>query len=165
MNQKVTIFFKKNISENLGLINLFGKSFGRILYLILIAYFLNKLSIKNFAEFAIIWSSLRMFTFYATNNLYIIYFNKVRGFITLKQQWPILVSCNIVLTAVFFCLISSIASFFIFDDVLISILFIACLICFIIIRNISEFSKADNNLFVSIFIDDFLFYILFSYFF
>jgi len=161
LNQKIKTIFKKNISKNLGLINLFGKSFGRVLYLILIAYFLKKLSIKDFAEFAIIWSSLRMFTFYTTNNLYIIYFNKVRDFITLKQQWPTVVSSNIIITAVFFCFIISIVSFFIFDDIFISISLIACLICFIIIRNICEFSKADHNLFLSIFVDDFLFYVLF----
>lgn len=155
------MLFKEKLLKNLGLINLFGKSFGRVLYLILVAYFSYKLSIKNFAEFAIFWSSLRMFTFYGTNNLYIIYFNKVRGYLVNKNEWPIEVSSNIVLTSALFGILTTILSLFIFEDVFMTLLLVACLICGIIIRNISEFAKADNKLQLSIFIDDFLFYVLF----
>ncbi len=161
MKQKLKLLFNKYISENLGLVNIFGKSFGRILYLLLLAYFSYKLSIKHFAEFAIFWSSLRMFSFYGNNNLQIIYFNKARRHLIEKKEWPIVVSSNIVLTSTFFCIIITIISFFLFDGLSVALILLACLICYIIIRNISEFAKVDNNLFLSIFIDDVLFYILF----
>lgn len=161
MIRKLKILFDKYLSENLGLINLFGKSFGRVLYLILVAYFSYKLSIKHFAEFAIFWTSLRMFTFYGANNLYIIYFNKVRSFLLDKEKWPIEVSSNIIITAIFLVSIIAIISLFIFSNVVVTLILVVCLICSIIIRNTAEFAKADNNLFLSIFIDDFLFYVLF----
>ena len=161
MGQKFKLLFSKYISENLGLLNIFGKSFGRMLYLLLLAYFSYKLSIKHFAEFAIFWSSLRMFSFYGNNNLHILYFNKVREYLTEKKQWPIEVSSNIVLTLTFFSIIITFISFFLFNGLTKAVLMLSCLICFIIIRNIAEFAKVDNNLFLSIFIDDILFYLLF----
>jgi len=153
--------FDKHISDNLGLINLFGKAFGRTLYLILVAYFSYKLSIKHFAEFAIFWTSLRMFTFYGANNLYIIYFNKVRNHLIDKKSWPHEVSSNVVITSVIFCLITGLIAMLLFDGLRTALILVACLACYIIIRNVAEFAKADNNLFLSIFIDDFLFYVLF----
>ncbi|MBT8376666.1 MAG: hypothetical protein KJO22_07345, partial [Bacteroidia bacterium] len=104
--------------QNLGLINLFGKSFGRILYLILTAYLSFKLSVEDFAKFAIFWTSLRMFTFYGSNNLYIIYFNKVRTYLLDRKEWPRHVSSNILINSLFFIFIIAAASFLLFDDVM-----------------------------------------------
>lgn len=158
---KTRKIFAKYILQNLGLINLFGKSFGRILYLILTAYLSFRLSVNDFAEFAIFWTSLRMFTFYGSNNLYIIYFNKVRTYLMDKQEWPRHVSSNIILNSSFFISIIAIVSILLFDDALYIVFLLGCLVCFLIIRYVAEFAKADNNLFLSIFIDDVLFYILF----
>ena len=140
---------------------MFGKSFGRVLYLILVSYLSFKLSINHFAEFAIFWTSLRMFTFYGSNNLYIVYFNKVREYLIDKKEWPRIVSSNIIITILFFSSLITLVSLLLFDDSLFIIPLIVCVICFIIIRYVAEFAKADNNLFLSIFIDDVLFYILF----
>ncbi len=153
--------YKNRITQNLGLINLFGKSFGRVLFLILLSFFSFKLSIKDFADFAVIWASLRMFTFYSSNNLYIIYFDKVRDYLINKGKWPKSVSANIILTCISFSVIFFIASLFLFEEIWVAIIFIPCLLCYVVIRNLSEFAKADNNLFLSIFIEDFLFYLLF----
>lgn len=153
--------YRNRLNQNLGLINLFGKSFGRVLFLVLLSYFSFKLSVKDFADFAIIWSSLRLFTFYSANNLYIIYFDKVRNFLINKKQWPRRVSANIIITCLFFCVIFFVASLFLFEELWVALIFIPCLLCYVIIRNLSEFAKADNNLFLSIFIEDFLFYLLF----
>ena len=161
LKKKLKILYNKYLSENLGLINLFGKSFGRVLYLILVAYFSYKLSIEDFAEFAIFWSSLRMFTFYGTNNLNIIYFSKVRKHLIEERRWSKKVSSNIILTTIFFCVLTTIISLLLFDGLQKTLILVSCLICSIIIRNISEFAKADNNLFLSIFVDDVLFYALF----
>lgn len=152
---------KENIAQNLGLINLFGKSFGRVLFLVLLSFFSYKLTVSDFAEFAIIWSSLRMFTFYAANNLYIIYFDKVRAYLIDKNQWPRKVSANIVITCVAFCILIFVLSILLFDELWVALVLIPCLLCYVVIRNLSEFAKADNNLFLSIFIEDFLFYLLF----
>ncbi|MEP5338906.1 MAG: hypothetical protein ABJL44_18510 [Algibacter sp.] len=102
-----------------------------------------------------------MFTFYAANNLYIIYFNKIRDSLTLDKKWPLKISSNIIITAIFFSLIITIVSVFIFDDVITTILIIPSLFLYIIIRNLSEFAKVDNSLFLSIFVEDVLFYVLF----
>ena len=161
MRPKFKLFFSRHILENLGLLNIFGKSFGRILYLLLLAYFSYKLSIQNFAEFAIFWASLRMFCFYGNNNLHIIYFNKVRKCLTKRKHWPIEISSNITITLTLFCILTTIISFYLFNGLSTALVMVGCLICFIIIRNISEFAKVDNNLFLSIFIDDILFYLLF----
>jgi hypothetical protein len=161
LSLKLKKIYFKYISENLGLINLFGKSFGRVLYLILISYLSYKLSVEDFAKFAIFWSSLRMFTFYGTNNLNIIYFNEVRRHLMEEKVWSAKISANIVFNSVFFCLITFVLSFLIFDGLGTTLILVVCLLCSIIIRNISEFAKADNNLFLSIVIDDILFYVLF----
>lgn len=161
LSQKLKKIYYKYLSENLGLINLFGKSLGRILYLILVAYLSYKLSVEDFAKFAIFWSSLRMFTFYGTNNLNIIYFNKVRVHLIDEGRWCSKVSSNIILTSLFFCIVTLPLSLLIFDRIKETLILIACLVCAIVIRNISEFAKADNKLFLSIFIDDILFYVLF----
>ena len=153
--------YRNKLNQNLGLINLFGKSFGRVLFLVLLSYLSIKLSVKEFADFAIIWSSLRLFTFYSANNLYIIYFDKVRNFLINKAQWPRRVSANIIITCLFFSIIFFVASLFLFEELWVALIFIPCLLCYVIIRNLSEFAKADNNLFLSIFIEDFMFYLLF----
>lgn len=152
---------KKYFKDNIGLVNLIGKSFGRLLFLILISFFAYKLSTKDFADFAIFWSTLRLFTFYSSNNLYIIYFEKVRDALIDRQSWLHSVSSNIVITTIVFGLISSVLGFFIFDRIVFSITIIPCLVMSLIIRYLSEFAKSDNNLSVSIFIEDFLYYILF----
>jgi hypothetical protein len=54
-----------------------------------------------------------------------------------------------------------VASLFLFEELWVALIFIPCLLCYVIIRNLSEFAKADNNLFLSIFIEDFMFYLLF----
>ena len=163
MDQKTRIKERllSSIVQNLGLINLFGKASGRTLFLILLSFFSYKLSVKDFADFAIFWASLRMFTFYATNNLYIIYFDKVRSFLIEKHEWPKRVSANIIFTGVFFSLVICVISFFLFEDIWVTLIIIPCLLCYIVIRNLTEFAKADNNLFLSIFIEDILFYFLF----
>lgn len=102
-----------------------------------------------------------MFSFYGNNNLHIIYFNKVRKYLTIKKEWPIEVSSNIIFTSTFFCILITIISFFLFNGLKNALILLICLICFIIIRNISEFAKVDNNLFLSILVDDILFYTLF----
>lgn len=154
-------FFKIYIKNNLGLINLFGKTSGRLLFLLLTSFFAYKLSVKDFADFAIFWSTLRLLTFFSSNNLYIIYFNKVRQSLLESKKWPINVSANILLTSLLFSFLSTILSFFIFESLFIILLIFPSLLLFILIRNLSEFSKADNSLALSIFIEDFLFYILF----
>ncbi len=161
MGQKLKILYDKHLSKNLGLINLFGKSFGRVLYLILIAYFSYKLKLKDFTEFAIFWSTLRMFTFFGSNNLYIVYFNDVRIHLTEKKKWPTKISSNLVFTTILFIIILSIASLLLFDGIKTTLFLISCFIACSVIRNISEFAKSDNNLFLSIFVDDVLFYLLF----
>ncbi|MGB0879395.1 MAG: hypothetical protein ACPGTO_02385 [Polaribacter sp.] len=153
--------FDTYIKNNLGLINLFGKSFGRILFLLLTSFFAYKLSVEDFAAFAIFWSSLRLFTFFSVNNLYIIYFNEVRENLIDYKKWPIKISSNIIFNAIIFSVISVILSAIIFDNIVIIILMTPSILLFIIIRNISEFSKADNSLNLYIFIEDFLFYFLF----
>ena len=153
--------FIKYIKNNLGLINLFGKISGRFLFLLLTSFFAYKLSFKDFASFAIFWTTIRMFTFFSANNLYIIYFNEVRESLTVERSWPAKVSFNILSTAVVFGVVSTIFSFFIFDSWLIAFIMFPSLLSFVVIRNISEFSKADNSVYLSIFIEDFLFYFIF----
>lgn len=153
--------FIKNIKYNLGLINLFGKISGRFLFLLLTSFFAYKLSFKDFAVFAIFWTTLRMLTFLSANNLYIIYFNEVRESLVDCKVWPAKISCNIAINLFLFGLLSTIGSFFIFDNWLITFLMFPSLLLFVIIRNISEFSKSDNSVYLSIFIEDFLFYFLF----
>ena len=119
------------------------------------------MELSDFAEFAILWTSLRMFTFYGANNLYIIYFNQVRNSLLESKSWPVEVSSNILITSVVFCIVIAGISYFLFGDLLIVGILIGCLIGYIIIRNVAEFAKSDNNLFVSILIDDILFYLLF----
>lgn len=148
------------IKGNLGLINLFGKTFGRLLFLLLTSFFAFKLSIEDFAGFAIFWAMLRLFAFYSANNLYIIYFNKVREGLLTHNKWYLDVSANIIFTAIFFGLIFFGLSFLIFKSITISLLLMPALLLFVVIRNLSEFSKADNNVFLSIFIEDILFYFL-----
>jgi len=153
--------FDKYLKDNLGLINLFGKAFGRGMFLLLTSFFAYKLSVEDFAGFAIFWTTLRMFTFYSANNLYIIYFNEVREYLIENQKWPITISSNILITAIFFGVLSFVLSTYIFDDIKISILIVLTLFCSIVIRNLSEFAKSDNSLLLSIFIEDFLLYVLF----
>lgn len=151
----------KYVKQNLGLINLFGKSFGRIIFLLLTSFFAYKLSYKDFAAYAIFWTTLRMLTFLTTNNLYIIYFGKVREKLLFHKKWPKDVSINIILNFIFFGLISFIVAYLIFNSFLISCAIYTFVLFFVIIRNLSEFSKCDNSLFLSIFIEDFLFYFVF----
>jgi hypothetical protein len=153
--------FNRYLKNNLGLINLFGKTFGRIIFLLLTSFFAYKLSIKDFAGFAIFWSMLRMFTFYSANNLYIVYFNKVRAGLIEHNKWMAAISANIIYTAFFFGLIFFVISLLIFNDITLSVLLFPSTLLFVIIRNLSEFSKSDNKLFLSIFIEDVLFYFLF----
>jgi hypothetical protein len=77
------------------------------------------------------------------------------------QKWPANVSSNIAITAFVFGLASSIISFFIFDSIWIAVLMFPSLVLFVLIRNIAEFSKSDNSVYLSIFIEDFVFYLLF----
>ncbi len=160
-NNNLKRFFKIYVKNNLGVINLIGKTSGRILFLLLTSFFAYKLSVEDFADFAIFWSALRLLTFFSANNLYIIYFNKVRNSLIEDKRWPILVSSNMFFTSVLFSIISTVISFFIFDSLFITLSIFPTLLLFIIVRNLSEFSKSDNSLFLSIFIEDFLFYILF----
>jgi len=153
--------YNNYIAKNLGLINMFGKVFGRTLFLVSLSFFSYKLSIKDFANFAIFWSSLRMFTFLTTNNLYIVYFDKVRNSLMVNKEWPIRVSANILFTYTGFSVLIGGISLFLFEDIWITIILMPCLLFYTIIRNLSEFAKADNNLFLSIFIEEVLFYILF----
>ena len=153
--------FDTYIKHNLGLINLFGKAFGRLLFLLLTAFFAYKFSVEDFAAFAIFWASLRLFTFFSVNNLYIIYFNEVRENLIDYKKWPIKISSNIIFNAIIFSIISGVLSALLFDSIVITMLMIPSILLFIIIRNISEFSKADNSLNLYIFIEDFLFYFLF----
>ena len=90
--------FNTYIKNNLGLINLFGKVSGRVLFLLLTSFFAYKLSFKTFAAFAIFWTALRMLTFFSANNLYIICFNEVRESLLNKMECPVIVSANIVVT-------------------------------------------------------------------
>lgn len=153
--------FTKYIKNNLGLINLFGKISGRFLFLLLTSFFAYKLSFKAFASFAIFWTTLRMFTFFSANNLYIIYFNEVRESLVNAKKWPTKVSFNVLVTAVVLGMLSTIFSVFIFDSWIIALFLFPSLLLFVIIRNISEFSKADNSVYLAIFIEDFLFYFIF----
>jgi len=153
--------FNTYIKNNLGLINLFGKVSGRVLFLLLTSFFAYKLSFKTFAAFAIFWTALRMLTFFSANNLYIICFNEVRESLLNKMEWPVIVSANIVVTFIIFGLISTLISFLIFKNLTITLLVLPTLFFFVIIRDISEFSKSDNSVYLSIFIEDFLFYVLF----
>ena len=77
------------------------------------------------------------------------------------MEWPVIVSANIVVTFIIFCLISTLISFLIFKNLTITFLVLPTLFFFVIIRDISEFSKSDNSVYLSIFIEDFLFYVLF----
>ena len=153
--------FTTHIKNNLGILNLFGKTLGRFLFLLLTSFFAYKLSFKDFAAFAIFWTTLRMLTFFSANNLYIIYFNEVRESLINHKKWPVNVSSNIALTVLVLGLLSSIISFFIFDSIWISVLMFPSLILFVLIRNIAEFSKSDNSVYLSVFIEDIVFYLLF----
>lgn len=139
---------------------MFGKVFGRSLFLLLLSFFSFKLSLKDFANFAIFWSTLRMFTFYTTNNLYIIYFDEVRASLMDNKKWPKRISANILITYLGFIIVISIVSLVLFEGIWTTIILIPCLFCYVLIRNLAEFAKADNNLFLSIFIEEVLFYIL-----
>lgn len=152
---------KNKIVNNLGAINLFGKSFGRVLLLILTAYLSTKLSTDDFAVFAIFYTSLKMFTFYAANNLYIIYFNEVRESLLNEKKWPKSVSSNILITLSVFIIIITFLSYLILNSHIYVLLLVLSLICNVIIRNLAEFSKSDNNIFLSILIEDILFLFLF----
>ncbi|MFT6065073.1 MAG: hypothetical protein ACJAQX_000935, partial [Polaribacter sp.] len=153
--------FNTYIKNNLGILNLFGKTLGRFLFLLLTSFFAYKLSFKDFAAFAIFWTTLRMLTFFSANNLYIIYFNEVRESLINHKKWPANVSSNIALTVLVLGLLSSIISFFIFDSIWIAVLMFPSLVLFVLIRNIAEFSKSDNSVYLSIFIEDIVFYFLF----
>ena len=152
--------FNTYIKNNLGILNLFGKTLGRFLFLLLTSFFAYKLSFKDFAAFAIFWTTLRMLTFFSANNLYIIYFNEVRESLINHKKWPANVSSNIALTVLVLGLLSSIISFFIFDSIWIAVLMFPSLVLFVLIRNIAEFSKSDNSVYLSIFIEDIVFYFL-----
>lgn len=154
-------FFKKYVKKNLGFINLAGKISGKVFFLVLTSFFSHELSYKDFASFAIFWSALRMFIYFSANNLHIIYFNKVRQNLISYKKWPIEVSSNITITAIGFSFIFTIISFFIFDDIAITLLMFPSILLYLIIKSISEFSKSNDSLFLSIFIEDFLFYLLF----
>lgn len=160
-NYRLKNFFRIYIKNNLGLINLLGKTTGRLLFLLLTSFFAYKLSVQDFAAFAIFWSTLRLLTFFSANNLYIIFFNKVRESLIDYKTWPIKVTNNIVFTALIFGVIATISSYFIFESLFIVVFIFPSLLLFILIRNLSEFSKSDNSLFLAIFIEDFLFYVLF----
>jgi|TARA_B110001450_G_C17660150_1_gene496834 hypothetical protein len=153
--------FNTYIKNNLGLINLFGKISGKFLFLLLTSFFAYKLSIRAFASFAIFWTAIRLFTFFSANNLYIIYFNQVRLSLLEEKKWPLEVSVNIIITFIVFGTISTITSYFLFKNAIITLMVFPILFLFLIIRNISEFSKSDNSVYLSIFIEDFLFYLLF----
>ncbi len=153
--------FNTYIKNNLGILNLFGKTLGRFLFLVLTSFFAYRLSFKDFAAFAIFWTTLRMLTFFSANNLYIIFFNEVRESLIDKKEWPAKVSSNILFTFIAFGLLSSIAAFFFFFYLLFAVLMFPSIFLFTIIRNISEFSKSDNSVYLSIFIEDFLFYFIF----
>lgn len=158
---KVSRLYNRYLKENLGLINLFGKVFGRCLFLLLTAFFAYKLSIEDFAAFAIFWSALRLLTFFTANNLYIIYFNKVRKHLLENKEWPSYISSNIIMNTVVLGIISWATAYIVFEDILISVLFFPILIASVLIRHLSEFAKCDNSLKLSIFIEDFLYYLLF----
>ncbi len=153
--------YEKYLKRNIGLINLFGKSSGRVLFLLLTSFFAFKLSVKDFATFAIFWTALRMMTFLSANNFYIVYFNKVREHLLKDQKWPSDVTSNVVFTGLILSVFSSILTYFIFDSYYVAIIMLPSVLLFIAIRNISEFSKSDDSLFLSIFLEDFLFYFLF----
>lgn len=153
--------YLKYLKKNLGLINLFGKSFGRFLFLLLNAFLAFKFSVVDFASFAIFWSSLRLFVFYSGNNLYIIYFNRVRKALIENNSWPSEVSTNVILTSLFFSVIFFSVSCLIFQSLLVAAILILTLNLTVITRCLAEFAKADNNLLLSIFIEDVLYYFLF----
>ncbi len=153
--------YEKYLKQNIGLINLFGKTSGRVLFLLLTSFFAYKLSVKDFAKFAIFWTALRMLTFLSANNLYIVYFNKVREHLLKDQKWSRDAMSNIVITGVILSIFSSILADFIFDSLYLTLMMFPTILLFIIIRNIAEFAKSDDSLFLSIFLEDFLFYVLF----
>ncbi len=151
---------KGKVAKNQGLINLFGKSTGRMFFMGLLAYLAYILPIEEFASFAIFWSALRMFTFYGGNNLYIIYFNKVREEVIGDKQWPRVVSSNILLTFLLFTTLIVPISYFVFESVFITISLTFSSFLFLIVRSLAEFSKIDDNVFLSIFLEDFFFNII-----
>lgn len=152
--------YHRYLKNNLGLINLAGKTSGRVLFLLLTSFFAYKLSVEAFASFAIFWTTVRMFTFVTTNNLNIVYFNEVRNHL-LHQKWLAKYSANLVFTMLLFSVVSSIISYFIFQSFFVAAIIFPILLLSVIIRYMAEFSKADNSLFMAIFVEDFLFYFLF----
>ncbi len=152
--------YLRYIKHNLGLINLVGKTSGRVFFLLLTSFFAYKLSVEDFASFAIFWTTVRMFTFITTNNLNIVYFNEVRDQL-LSHKWLPKHSSNLVFTALFFGVISSGLSYLIFKSALTMVIMFPTVLLFVAIRHMAEFSKADNSVFMAIFVEDFLFYLLF----
>ena len=125
--------YEKYLKRNIGLINLFGKSSGRVLFLLLTSFFAFKLSVKDFATFAIFWTALKMMTFLSANNFYIVYFNKVREHLLKDQKWPSDVTSNVVFTGLILSVFSSILTYFIFDSYYVAIIMLPSVLLFIAI--------------------------------
>lgn len=162
--KKITTFFlsvKNRVYGNLGLVNLFGKSVGKLLFLGLLAYLAYVMPVQDFADFAIFWATLRLFSFYGANNLYIIYFNKIRTSVINERKWPREVSSNILVTFLLFSLLLLPLSYIIFKEYSLAILLYISSFLFMLVRHLAEFSKINNNLFLSILIEDVLFNVLF----
>ena len=153
--------YNRYLKNNLGLLNLFGKASGRVLFLLLTSFFAYQLSIEDFAVFALFWTTIRMLTYVSANNYYIIYFNEVRKSLIEEKKWSLKTTANIGITGLVFGLISTAIAYHIFKDIRITLLFFPSLLLFVAIRSLSEFSKADNSVVLAIFIEDFLFYFLF----
>lgn len=148
---------KQKISENIGLINLIGKVSGKAIFMGILAFLAYRLPIEEFANFAIFWSTLRMFAFYGGNNLYIIYFDRIRTSILKYHRWPIEISSNLTFTYLLFLVPFILISILIFQDSTIISLLILSSVLLLAIRVIAEFSKIDNNVFLSVLLEDILF--------
>lgn len=149
------------IRNNLGLLNLFGKSFGRVLFLLLTSFLAYKLSVEDFAAFAIFWTTTRMLVFLSSNNLYIVYFGQVRKDLMEHKRWSQEVSSNLFITHILLGLLSCIITYVVLKDLTIALLMFPLVLLGVVIRNIGEFAKSDDSLSLSIFIEDFLYYVLF----
>ncbi len=126
----------------------------------LLAYLAFVMEVTDFADFAIFWATLRLFSFYGSNNLHIVYFNKVRGLVVDEKKWPREVSANIIFTFLIFSIVFLPISFLVFKSYSLALILYLSSFFFMTIRYIAEYSKINNNLFLSIFIEDILFNIL-----
>ena len=162
MNNKVVSLLVK-LYKNKGIQNLSMKSLVKGSFFLFNLYIINSLSISEVANFALFYTTARFFSFFGTDSMHITYFAEIREMhLGIKENKDILDRIKTHLLVSHLLLFG--LSIFIFSDFkwIISVNIVALALS--AIRLLSDFSRVNNKIWMSIIIEDVLFTLGFIFF-